>query len=99
VDINGGNPVTICNATLGRGGSWGANGEIIVALNYNGGIWRVSATGGTPVELTQIDNKVYSSHRWPFLLPDGKHFLYVAVNHNAPNKSQNNWSSIKRRYS
>jgi len=85
IDINGGNPVTICNATLARGGSWGRNGEIVAALAYNGGISRVSATGGTPVEITQVDNKVYSSHRWPFLLPDGKHFLYVAVNHSAPN--------------
>ena len=88
VDINGGNPVTICNATLGRGGSWGPNGEIVAALAYNSGISRVSATGGTPVELTQVDNKLYSSHRWPFILPDGKHFLYVAVNHNVPNSPE-----------
>jgi hypothetical protein len=25
----------------------------------------------------------HTSHRWPFFLPDGKHFLYLAMNHDA----------------
>jgi Tol biopolymer transport system component len=84
VEVTGGTPVTICNSTLGRGASWNQNGEIVAALAYNGGISRVSGSGGTPTEITQANNTTYSSHRWPWFLPDGKHFLYVAVNHNAP---------------
>ena len=84
VEVTGGTPVTICNSTLGRGASWNHDGEIVAALAYNGGISRVSASGGTPTEITQANNTTYSSHRWPWFLPDGKHFLYVAVNHNAP---------------
>ncbi len=85
VEISGGEPVTVCNSILGRGGSWNQNGEIVAALSYNSGISRVSASGGTPTAITQANNTTYSSDRWPWFLPDGKHFLYVAVNHNAPN--------------
>ena len=85
VEVAGGTPVTICASVLGRGGSWSSNGEIVAALSYNSGISRVSASGGTPTAITQANNTTYSSHRWPWMLPDGKHFLYVAVNHNAPN--------------
>ncbi len=85
VEISGGEPVMICASTLGRGASWNQNGEIVVATAYNSGISRVSASGGTPTAITEANNTTYSSHRWPSFLPDGKHFLYVAVNHNSPN--------------
>jgi eukaryotic-like serine/threonine-protein kinase len=84
IEVSGGMPVTICNSALGRGGSWGVDGTIIAALSYNTGIWKVAAGGGTPVQVTALDASTYSSHRWPWFLPDGKHFLYVAVKHNAP---------------
>jgi len=84
IEVSGGTPVTICDSTLGRGGSWGPEGTIIAALSYNGGISKVSASGGAPTPVTTLDNVMYSSHRWPWFLPDGKHFLYVAVKHNAP---------------
>ena len=32
---------------------------------------------------------MHTSHRWPFFLPDGKHFLYIALHHDA-SKSANN---------
>ncbi len=84
IEVSGGTPITICNSTLGRGGSWGPDGTIIAALSYNAGIWKVPAGGGTPTQVTALDGGPYSSHRWPWFLPDGKHFLYVAVKHNAP---------------
>jgi serine/threonine protein kinase len=84
IEVSGGTPVTICGATLGRGGSWNRDGTIVVALSYNAGLSRVPASGGTPVPVTNADGVVYSSHRWPWFLPDGKHFLYIAVKHNAP---------------
>lgn len=84
MDIGGGFPIVLCNSQLGRGGSWGQNGDIVAALAFTGGIFRVPASGGTPVEITTVDNKKYTSDRWPWFLPDGKHFLYIAVNHNLP---------------
>src|SRR5947209_5129396 len=49
---------------------------------------KVSATGGTPVPRTKIDPEKHTSHRWPFFLPDGKHFLYLAIYHD-PSRSAN----------
>jgi len=84
VDVSGGAPVTICDSVLGRGGSWGPDGTIVVALSYNTALSRVPASGGTPTSITQLDASKYTSHRWPWILPDGKHFLYNAVNHTSP---------------
>ncbi len=84
IEVSGGTPVTICASTLGRGGSWNQDGTIVAALSYNTGISQVPASGGTPVPVTTADGATYSSHRWPWFLPDGKHFLYIAVKHNAP---------------
>jgi serine/threonine protein kinase len=84
IEVSGGTPVTICGSTLGRGGSWNQDGTIVAALSYNTGLSRVPASGGAPVPVTTADGAVYTSHRWPWFLPDGKHFLYIAVKHNAP---------------
>ena len=84
IEVTGGTPVTICDSTLGRGGSWNRDGTIVAALSYNTGISRVSANGGAPTLVTTVNTAEYSSHRWPWFLPDGKHFLYIAVKHNAP---------------
>ncbi|MGA3053594.1 MAG: protein kinase [Candidatus Korobacteraceae bacterium] len=84
IEVSGGTPVTICGSTLGRGGSWNQDGTIVAALAYNTGLSQVPASGGTPTPVTTIDGVHYSSHRWPWFLPDGKHFLYIAVKHNAP---------------
>ncbi len=88
IEVNGGTPVTICGSTLGRGGSWNQDGTIVAALSYNTGVSRVPASGGTATPVTTIDGVHYSSHRWPSFLPDGKHFLYIAVKHNAPSSPE-----------
>ena len=84
IEVGGGAPVTICDSVLGRGGSWNQDGTIVAAISYNTGLSRVPASGGTPTPITKVDGVTYSSHRWPWFLPDGKHFLYLAINHNAP---------------
>ena len=83
--MSGGAPIALCDVTMARGGSWNQDGTIIAALTFNGGISRIPAGGGAPVPITKIDNVTYSSDRWPFFLPDGNHFLYIAVNHDSPN--------------
>jgi eukaryotic-like serine/threonine-protein kinase len=84
IEVSGGTPVTLCDSSLGRGGSWNRDGTIIAALTYDGGISRLPASGGTPTAVTKVDNVTYSSHRWPWFLPDGVHFLYLAANHISP---------------
>ncbi|HSG27179.1 MAG TPA: DPP IV N-terminal domain-containing protein, partial [Candidatus Krumholzibacterium sp.] len=79
MDVVGGSPLTICNAPSGRGATWGREGVIVFAGGPSSGLSRVSATGGEPAPLTTLDtSRSESSHRWPFFLPDGKHFLFLA---------------------
>lgn len=84
IDLDAGSPVSICDDAIARGGTWAPDGNIIAALSYNTGISVVSASGGPPTMITKFDPTKFSSHRWPQMLPDGKHFLYIAVNHTAP---------------
>jgi eukaryotic-like serine/threonine-protein kinase len=80
VALDGSASLELCDAPDGRGGSWAPNGTILFAPNNQGGILRVSAGGGTPVVVTTIDStRGERGHRYPQFLPDGKHFLYVAV--------------------
>ena len=82
VDLNGGAPQVIADAPFGRGGAWGADGNIVFAANTVDPITRVNASGGPPVQITHLDLSQHTSHRWPCFLPDGKHFLYLAIHHN-----------------
>ena len=80
VPVAGGLPVTICDAPLGKGGSW-ANGEILFAPDFEAPIARVSDSGGTPEPVTKLGEASHTTHRWPVHLPGGQHFLYFAGNH------------------
>ena len=81
VELNGGSAQVIADAPFGRGGAWGPGGVILFSPGTQTPLMRVSPTGGTPVAVTKIDASQHSSHRWPFFLPDGKHFLYLAIHH------------------
>lgn len=80
IALNGGASVALCDAPDARGGAWSTDGMILFAPNNQGPIARVSANGGSPVPVTQLDTTRHErGHRYPQFLPDGKHFLYVAV--------------------
>ena len=89
IDLDGGSPQVVADAQLGRGGAWGADGVIVFSANPISPLLRVNANGGQPVAVTKIDVTQHTSHRWPFFLPDGKHFLYLALHHD-PSKAANN---------
>jgi eukaryotic-like serine/threonine-protein kinase len=88
IDLSGGSALVVCDAPFGRGGSWGPGGVILLSPNTQTSLVQVSVSGGTPVPVTKIDPAQHTSHRWPFLLPDGRHFLYLAINHD-PSRSEN----------
>jgi Tol biopolymer transport system component len=72
VDLAGGTPFTICEATTGRGGVWTSDGQIIFG-GVGTGLFRVPASGGTPSPLTTLDaSRSEQDHRWPQLLPGGR---------------------------
>ena len=89
IDLNGGAAQVVADVQLGRGGAWGQSGVIVFSPSPSSSLMRVSASGGTPVPITKIDETQHTSHRWPFFLPDGKHLLYLALHHD-PSKSTNN---------
>lgn len=82
VDRAGGVPAELCEVQNGRGGAWGRDDTIVFAPSVNLGLMRISARAhmGTPTPVTKLDAaRQESSHRWPSLLPDGRHVLYFAT--------------------
>src|SRR5262249_35107132 len=90
IGLNGGAISQIARAPLGKGGSWGKDGTILFAPNFQSGLYRVRAEGGEPVEATNLDRPMHTTHRWPQLLPDGKHFLYFAGSHSGTASPEGN---------
>lgn len=79
VGITGGPVRTIGPAQADGAATWGHDGTILFT-QFLGGIYRVSADGGTPTQVTQPDKaKRELNHYWPEFLPDGRHFLYMAT--------------------
>jgi len=83
VDLSApGSATTIADAPNARGGTWGPDGTILFAPDTRSAIFRVSSSGGTPSPVTKVDPSRHSTHRWPVFLPDGRHFLFFAGDHN-----------------
>ena len=81
VDLPGGTPVSIADVPRGGGlfGTWGQGGQILFGSIQGKEISRVSTAGDPPVAVVEADSsrgeaRVY----WPWFLPDGQRFLYVA---------------------
>lgn len=74
--LAGGDPVALCDAPQGRGGSWGKDGKIIAALDARSGLSLVPADGGTVTRATSLDAGALN-HRWPHFLPGGTAVLFT----------------------
>jgi hypothetical protein len=82
ISVAGGPALTLCDASDARGGTWNRAGVILFEPEWRASIYRVSAAGGTPEPVTQFDkSRGETTHRWPYFLPDGRHFLYLAGTH------------------
>jgi len=69
-DLSGGLVQVLGDAPNGRGGTWNAEGTILFSPNVFTGIYRLSSSGGTPIEITKLDaSRFESSHRWPVFSP------------------------------
>jgi len=79
IDLASGVIQTVCSVPDSRGGAWGRGGTILFSPDSSSPIYRISAENGVPATITSIDSsKNETSHRWPFFLPDGRHFLFFA---------------------
>jgi serine/threonine-protein kinase len=77
IAVEGGAVVTLCDAPLGRGASWGDDGNIIAALNSTAVLSRIPSAGGTPAPVTKL-NAGERTHRWPQVLPGSQAVLFTA---------------------
>ena len=84
ISVEGGMPTDVCDAQGFRGGTWNAQGIIVFSPGFRSALMQVPASGGVPKPVTVLDTSKHDSHRWPYFLPDGKHFLYLALIRNGP---------------
>ena len=70
--------MTLCQASVGTGGTWNREGVILFTVLGVPQISRVSASGGTPEVVLRPDSGQTDLHE-PFFLPDGRRFLYLAI--------------------
>jgi Tol biopolymer transport system component len=78
IDANGGPVQTLADAPSGRGGTWNRDGVILFAPDATTPLYRVASRGGEPTLATKLMPQ-QGSHRFPSFLPDGSHFLYLAL--------------------
>ena len=78
IDVDGGSPQVLANASNARGGSWNADGTILYGSGGANPIFGISASGGKPVQVTRLGPQ-QQSHRFPQALPSGRHFLFYVL--------------------
>jgi Tol biopolymer transport system component len=84
LEIDSGQSQPLANVTTPAGGTWGRDGTILYIPNANGGVFRVSDTGGESRKVTPGRSHELAT-RQPQFLPDGRHYLfYVAFGSGAP---------------
>ncbi len=77
VALSGGEPETLCAASLAFGGSWGSDDVIYFVPTDFTEIWKVSSAGGVPEPLMALDTQKESpEYNWPEVLPGGNAVLY-----------------------
>jgi serine/threonine protein kinase len=89
IAATGGPVATLADAPNSRGGSWSTNDVIVFAPDFTGSLSKVSAQGGASEGATVIDRTKHTTHRWPWFLPDGKHFIFIATSHTGGDAKQN----------
>jgi Tol biopolymer transport system component len=77
VRLDGGPITDIAEATWGSG-TWGSDGSIVFTPASASGLWRTTADGGRPEQITTPDTAHGEfSHWWPQFLPDGHTVLFT----------------------
>jgi Tol biopolymer transport system component len=78
VRVTGGLPISIAEMPDLQDADWSPQGDIIFRMRNREPLMRVRDSGGTPQQLTQLNEaRRENSHRYPQFLPGGKRFLFV----------------------
>jgi serine/threonine protein kinase/Tol biopolymer transport system component len=87
MDVFGGHAVDVVDVGTGRaGGAWTPDNRIVVGC-YTHGLEQVPAEGGPLTPLGSADGSAGEGGRWPHLLPDGKHLLFLSARWREPQAS------------
>jgi serine/threonine protein kinase/Tol biopolymer transport system component len=79
VAIAGGAPQTLALAPVPRGGAWNQDDVIIFVPDPPTPMHRVSASGGEVTKLPTAPGNTPNYRFFPSFLPDGRHFVHLAV--------------------
>ncbi|MFI5214650.1 MAG: hypothetical protein ACHQU8_08945, partial [Gemmatimonadales bacterium] len=78
VALAGGPPLSIADASSGRGGTWSEDGRIVFCPTTTSPLVMVSAAGGPLDTLTRVHgDSGEGSHRWPEFLPGGRALVFT----------------------
>ncbi|HEY7114248.1 MAG TPA: protein kinase [Thermoanaerobaculia bacterium] len=81
ISPEGGPVQTICDSGFAYNGAWSRTGTILFRRVWGEPILAVAASGGAPRPVTTVDvARGEVTHDHPAFLPDGRHFLFVALN-------------------
>jgi serine/threonine-protein kinase len=73
-----------------RGLTWADNEHLIYSPEPAQPLFRISADGGSPEQLTQLDaSKSERTHRWPQMLPGGKAVIFTVGSIDSPDNYDN----------
>ncbi len=89
IEASGGPVQIICDAPTTRGGSWGRAASSCSPRISGRASPAFRRPEARPRRSPRLDDrKRHTTHRWPWFLPDGKHFLYLAANHANPRSEE-----------
>jgi len=78
VPITGGPPISLAEAPVPSGATWGTDGRIVFSPTWSSGLLIVSEQGGSARPLTTLDTaNGEEAHREPSFLPGNRSLLFV----------------------
>jgi len=77
IELASGAVQSLADTNDARGGTWSEAG-ILYSPTPSAPLHFISGSGGSPVQVTELEGDKSISHRWPCFLPDGRHFLYAS---------------------
>ncbi len=75
ISLRGGEPVVLCDATLGHGESWGEDDNVYFSTDYNSGVYRIAASGGQPDTIASRAPGE-GAYFYPYALPRSRGVLF-----------------------
>jgi Tol biopolymer transport system component len=77
IDVESGVVQTLAAAATPLGGEWNADDTILFTPGPSSPVVRIPAAGGSPTPVGHV-SAAAQNHRFPRVLPDGRHFLFYA---------------------